>query len=67
MSEHLRQGLESSDIPVMVGAEHVDEPVEPLGILPSHVRGVGGEVRRRSVGADEDAILLVPVRGCARP
>ena len=67
MAEHLRERLQPADVAVMVGTEDVDEPVEALRVLPAHVGGIGGEVRRRPVGADEDAILLVAVGRRAGP
>ena len=51
----------------MVGAEHVDDSVEALGVLAAHVRRVGGEVRRHPVRADEDPVLVVAVRARPRP
>ena len=52
---------------MVVGAEHVDEPVEPARELAADVRGVGREVGRRAVRADDHAILVVAVRGRPRP
>ena len=65
--EHLRQRLQTPDIAVMVCTEHVYEPIEALRVFPPHVGGIGCEVRRLPVRADEDAIFLVPVRRGARP
>ncbi len=66
-TEHLGERLQPGHVAVVVGAEHVDEPVESLRVLPAHIGGVGGEVRRRPVRANEHTILLVPVGGRPRP
>ena len=67
VAEHLRERLQARDVAVVVGAEHVDEPVEAARELPPDVGGVLREVRRRAVRADEDAVLVVAVRARARP
>ena len=67
VAEHLGERLQPADVAVMVGAEDVDEPVEALRILPAHVGRIGGEIRRRAVGTDEDAVLLVAVCRRAGP
>src|SRR6185436_16108619 len=51
--------LEAVDVPVMVGAEHVDALVEAALALVDVVRGVGSQVRLLAVAPDEDAILIV--------
>ena len=48
-----------TDVAVVVGAEHVDEPVEAALELVPVVGDVGGEVGRLAVGAHERAVLLV--------
>ena len=63
--EHLGERLEARDVPVVVGAEDVDEPVEAACVLAPDVGGVEREVRRLAVRADDDAILVVAVG--ARP
>ena len=67
MPEHLRERLQARDVAVVVGAEHVDEPVVPPRELAANVGRVLGEVGRRPVGADEDAVLVVAVAGRPRP
>ena len=55
---------------VVVGAEHVDRAVVATLELVDEVRDVGGAVRRRAAllgRADEHPVLLVAVRGRARP
>ena len=61
VAEHLGQRLQAADVAVVIGPEDVHEVVEALGVLPAHVGGIGREVRRRPVGAPEDAVLLVAV------
>ena len=61
VAEHLGQRLQAADVPVVIGPEDVHEVVESLGVLPAHVGGIGRVVRRRPVGASEDAVLLVAV------
>ena len=62
-----RDGLEPVDVAVVVGAEEVDLLVEAAVLLAQVVRGVGGEVRRAAVGADEHAVLVVSEVGGAQP
>ena len=54
----------------MVGAEHVDRPVEAALELVREVDDVGGAVRRRPAllgRADQHAVVVVAVGGRARP
>ena len=67
VTEHLRERLEPPDVAVVVGTEHVDEPVEPLRELAPDVRRVRREVGRRAVRPDDDAVLVVAVQARARP
>ena len=48
VAEHRRRGPQPRDVPVMIGAEHVDRTVEPFE-LATDVRGVGGEVEVAAV------------------
>ncbi len=55
---------------VVVGAEHIDRPVEAAVELVREVDHVGGAVRRRSTTfrrADQDAVGVVAVGGGAGP
>ena len=68
VSEHGRGGLEARHIAVVVGAEDVDGRVEAALELVLHVGDVGREVEERAVGrADQRPVLVVAVRGRARP
>ena len=53
---------------MVVGAEHVDRPVEAAVELVGEVDDVGGAVGRRAgLGADQDAVVVVAVGRRARP
>ncbi len=65
--EHLGQSLEARHVPVVVCAEHVDEPIQPLRELAPDVGGVGREVAGNAVRANEHAVLVVAVRARAGP
>ena len=54
-------------VAVVVGAEHVDQPLVPALELVEVVGDVGGEVGRLAVGADQDAVLVVAELGRAQP
>ena len=72
--EHVGIGAERGDrcphsrgVAVMVGAEHVDQPLEAALELVAVVSDVGGEVGRFPVGADQDSILVVAEVAAAQP
>jgi hypothetical protein len=44
VAEHLGGGFETADVPVVVGAEHVDRAIEAALELVADVRDVRGEV-----------------------
>ena len=68
VTEQARCRPQTVDIAVVVGAEHVDRPVEPALELVAHVGDVGGEVEVAAVlGTQERAILVVAELGRARP
>ena len=53
---------------VVVGAEHVERTVEAAIELVGEIDDVRGAIgRRASLGADEDAIVVVPVGGRTSP
>ena len=54
-------------VPVVVGAPEEDQPVEPAPALVPVVGGVGTEVGRGPVGADQRAVLVVAELGGAQP
>ena len=66
-AERLDRGPHPRDVAVMVGAEHVDQPVEAALELVPVVGDVGGEVGRLAVGADQDPVLVVAELGGAQP
>ena len=55
------------DVAVVVGAEHVDQPLVPALDLVEVVGDVGGEVGRLAVGADQDPVLVVAELGRPQP
>src|SRR6185436_20805548 len=60
--------LQPSDVPVVIGAEHVDGTVEAALELVADVGDVGREVEIRAVGrAYERTVLVVAVRASASP
>ena len=67
LAEHLGERLQPGDVAVVVGAQDVDQAIEASRVLSANVGGVRRVVARRSVRADEDAILVVAVRARARP
>ena len=68
VAEHRRRGRQPQHVPVVIGAEHVDRPVEAALELVPQVGDVGGEVEVAAVGrADERAVLVVAVRARPRP
>ena len=68
VAEHRRCCLQPSDVPVVIGAEHVDGTVEAALELVADVGDIGREVEIRAVGrAHERAVLVVAVRARARP
>ena len=68
VAEHPRDRRVPVARAVMVGAEHVDRPVEAAVELVGEVDDVGGAVGRRArLGADQHPVLVVAVRGRARP
>jgi hypothetical protein len=48
------------DVPVVVGAEHVDQPIRAPLELVVVVGDVRGEICRLAVGPDQHAVLVVP-------
>jgi hypothetical protein len=58
--QHLGERLQPPDVAVVVGAEDVDEPVEPPRELPPDVGGVGGdnEMMVESFGYMAEALVL---------
>ena len=59
--------LESCDVPVMVGAQHVDAQVESTLALVEEVGDVAGDVGGVAVGLEDDTVLVVPERGGTQP
>src|SRR5688500_8231215 len=51
----------------MIGPPDVDEVVEAAAELLGDVADVGGEVCRPTVGADDDAVLVIAERGRPEP
>ena len=62
-----RDRAQPVDIAVVVGAEHVDAPVEAPLPLVDVVGGVCGEVGRLTVAADQHAVLVVTEVGGPQP
>ena len=68
VAEHRGRRLQARDVAMVIGAEHVDEPVEPARELVAYVRDVCREVEKAPVrGADQRAVLVVAVRRRASP
>src|SRR6266540_2198816 len=67
VAEPVGERLQARDVAVVIGREHVDDPVEPALELVPHVRRVAGEVGEAAVGADDDPILVVAVRRRPHP
>ena len=64
VAERLHGRLEPRHVAAVVGAQHVDEQVGPLALLPV-VGDVGAEVGGRAVGLLDRAVHLVAVAGGA--
>ena len=56
-----------ADVPVVVGAEEVEQPVEAALPLVDVVGRVAGEVGQLAVGADQDPVLVVAEVGGPHP
>ena len=65
--ESTRDRLQPRDVAVMVGPEHVDEPLVPPVPLEPHVRDVDREIRGPPVRAEDDAVLVVAPLGRREP
>ncbi len=67
-AEQPGRGLQPLDVAVVIGAEDVDGAIEAAGKLVEHVRDIGRVVEVAPVSrADERPVLVVAVRGRARP
>src|SRR4029079_10176941 len=66
-AERTRDRLQASDVAMVVGPEHVDEPLMPPVPLEPHVRHVDREVRRPPVGTEDHPVLVAPPPGRREP